>query len=264
MCAHYTIIPIIREGLLLDDRLTVTARTRWQGKSVTVTGRLTPGFIVENERVIVRVTEVEPVPGGTDSASVWIPVQDITSATRIVLRSCLWEIPAGQERNFVLRKLSISIGESITAGGHCVQLAREMPGTTALTFIIHVPLQDATDYLWNFRNACRYCHPRSMPWRPPETLTAMALLNAGHGTTDAPAATQVAGANDGARANAAHYANQLPLWLTTRLFWSVFLWQDERLLHTIQFSLPDKLHRLLQRRFRLRRVADQRSDAALL
>lgn len=192
--------------------------------------------MVENEQVVVQVTDISPMLEGADSASVWIPVTDIISATPIVLRSRVWEIPAGQEQEFVMRTLSIFVSEGIAAGGERVHLAREMPGTTALMFVIHVPLQDATDYLWNFGNACRYCRPNILPWQPPRPITA---------TVELDAAT---------RPNAAHYASQVPLWLTTRRFWSVFHWEDGRLLHTVQFSMADKLYRTLLRRFRMQVV----------
>lgn len=220
----------------MEDRLAVTARIRWRGEATSVVGRLAPGFTVANEQVVVRLTDVEPLLDGADGPAVWIPVSDIASPGAIVLRSHMWQIPAGQEREFVLRKLSITISAQIAAGGQWVHLAREMPGTTALIFITQVPLRDATNYLWDFSNSCRYCLSRSMPWYRPEPLTATAELN------------------DGSRTNAAHYASQLPLWLTTRQFWSVFHWEDDRLLHTVQFSLPDKLYRALLRRFRLRAV----------
>jgi len=198
-----------------------------------VSGRLTPGFIVENQRVMVKLTHVSPPPEGADGPELWIAATDVTSPRRLPLRSHLWELPAGQEREFVLRKLSIAVADCVAAGGRQVQLAREIPGTTALLFDVDVPLHDATSYLWNFAAAAGYCRGRSVPWQPAGPVTARAELD------------------DAARANAVHYASQLPLWLTSRQFWSVFQWENDRLVHIIQFSLPDKLHRALQRRFRL-------------
>lgn len=208
---------------------------------MSVTGRLAPGFTVENGHVLIRLTDVSPLPDGAERTSLWIPAADITAPDVLPLRSRLWELPAGQELDFVLRKLSIAAAECIQAGGHRVHLAREMPGATALVFTIRVPLPTATEYLWRFASACRYCRSRSVPWQPPAPVLAAAEL-------DEP------GRAGATRANAAHYASQLPLWLPTRQFWSVFQWRDGHLWHTLHFSLPDKLRRTLQRRFRLRQV----------
>src|SRR5690606_19057702 len=177
LCADCTIVPIIGEGFLLDDRLPVSARVRWRGRPMDVSGRLTPGFIVENQRVMVKLTHVSPPPEGADGPELWIAATDVTSPRRLPLRSHLWELPAGQEREFVLRKLSIAVADCVAAGGRQVQLAREIPGTTALLFDVDVPLHDATSYLWNFAAAAGYCRGRSVPWQPAGPVTARAELD---------------------------------------------------------------------------------------
>jgi hypothetical protein len=216
--------------------LPVTARTRWRGRPIEVSGRLEPGFIVENGRVMVKLTRVAPLPEGADAAALWVPMTDVDAADPLLLRSHLWEIPAGQERDFLLRKLSITMAECIAAGGRRVQLAREMPGTTALLFVIDVPLDDGAGYLWNFAAAVSHLAGRPVPWQPPAPVTAAAELD------------------EAARAGASHYASQLPLWLTTRQFWSAFVREGQRLVHVVQFSLPEKRHDALKRQFRLKDV----------
>lgn len=238
---------------------------------MSVTGRLAPGFLVENGHVIVQLTGVSPAgdplltgpsparesPRGVspppadlaasvDGNSLWVSAASVTSPDALLLRSRLWELPAGQEREFVLRRLSMAAGESIAEAGHEVYLAREMAGTMALVVVIDVPLATAPDYLWRLASACRHCRFRNVPWQPPRPVLASASLE--------PTSSNTTGRSDAVRANAAHYANQLPLWLPTRQFWSVFQWRDGHLFHTLQFSLPEKLRRTLTRRFRLRQA----------
>lgn len=190
--------------------------------------------MVENEEVIVRFEDATPTLAGADSADVWVPAASIVAPDVLELRAHIWELPAGSERELTVRRLSMAVAESVADGGVRVCLARETAGTIALIFVLDVPLHDAANYLWRFSSACRDLKPRRLPWHPPERMTHELHLDAA------------------SRANASHFANQLALWLPTRQFWSVFTWEKGRLVHTLQFSLPAKLMRLLQRRFRLR------------
>ena len=194
---------------------------------------------------------VSPPPAdlaaSVDGNSLWVSAAAVTSPDPLLLRSHLWEIPAGQEREFLLRKPEHRRGRDASpTAGRGVYLAREMAGTMALVVVIDVPLDTAPDYLWRLASACRHCRFRNVPWQPPRPVTASASLE--------PTSSNTTGRSDAARANAAHYANQLPLWLPTRQFWSVFQWRDGHLFHTLQFSLPEKLRRTLTRRFRLRQA----------
>jgi len=58
------------------------------------------------------------------------------------------------------------------------------------------------------------------------------------------------------RASAAHHVGQLPLYLSTQQYWSVFRWEGQRLVHILQFSLEEKLRRTLETRFGLKPAAD--------
>lgn len=261
-----------------DDAHFVRARPWRRGHEQTIHGTLAPGFLIANGQVLVKLLDVQPPSEGYDDADVWVPATaletpgtggtrqseqpDVTrpiegsggsggqpskdrglgakepsehlgEAAAFVLRSSIHEIPAGQARDYALRTLSLTLSEFVGAHGTNIFLAPGMAGMHELSLAIDVPVSEGTDYLWKFQLATRPCKTRSAMWAPPPPPLAEAVLRQRD------------------RANAAHYTGQLPLWLTTRQFWSVFQWRDGRLQHVVQFSLPDKLQRMLIRRFRM-------------
>lgn len=216
---------------------TFTARIQWAGRPETVTGVRAPGFLVENGRVLVRLEQATPLPEGFNGTALWVPAAGVEEPADFTLRSQLCAIPAGQERDYALRTLVLNLAGPVR--DHClrIELAAGMPQFLELTFAIRVPEEAATRYLWDLAVACRLCQARPLQWHPPGRVLAAAEP----GTKE--------------RAAAAHYVGQLPLWLTTQQFWSVFRWQDGALVHIVQFTLEERLRRTLLSRFGLEAVA---------
>lgn len=202
----------------------------------------------------------------------------------LLLRSSMHELPAGQSRDYALRTLSVTLSQFVAEGGRRISLSPSVADMIEWHIVIDVPVrpeaapgdigdgtrqgasrawtgsdlspQDAlppgtdidlsaegglsmetgVDYLWKFHMATRPGTARRAMWSPPAPAFAERNLDPED------------------RARAAHYVGQLPLWLTTRRFWSVYRWHDNRLQHIVQFSLPASLRRALTRRFRLHTV----------
>ncbi|MBO8140704.1 MAG: hypothetical protein H0Z37_00815 [Firmicutes bacterium] len=211
----------------------ITARIRWRGHPYTITGRLVPSFLVENGRVVVLLDQVDPVPPGMDGSRLWVAAADVAKPHELDLRSRIWELPGGPEKDRAARTVAVALSERVRGHGIEIRLGRDRPSGVELVFAMDVPLDGAVDYLWGFQAACRYCTFRELRWRPPAVHLASAQL-------DAPR-----------RARAAHSAAQLPLWLTSRQFWSAFRWESGRLVHIVQFSLDERLRRTVQARFHL-------------
>ncbi|HLT57185.1 MAG: hypothetical protein LOD91_08405 [Limnochordales bacterium] len=212
---------------------TFTARIQWAGRPQTVTGVRAPDFLVENGRVLVRLEQVSPALEGLDGTALWVPAAQVETPKAFTLRSHLCAIPTGQERDYALRTLVLNLTRYVR--DHClrIELATGMAQFLELSFTIRVPPETATEYLWELAMACRHCQTRPLQWHAPGRVVA----------ARAPGAKE--------RATAAHYVGQLPLWLTTQQFWSVFRWDGEGLAHIVQFSLEERLRRTLQTRFGL-------------
>ena len=221
------------EATALTSTGTFTARIRWAGRPQSVTGVPAPDFLVENGRVLVRLQQVSPPLEGLNGTALWVPASDVEEPAAFTLRSHLCAIPAGQERDYALRTLILNLTRHVR--DHCrrIELAAGVPQFVELVFTIRVPLEAATEYLWDLAVACRHCQARPLAWRPPARV--LAALE--------PGAKE--------RATAAHYVGQLPLWLTTQQFWSVFRWEGGALVHIVQFTLEEKQRRTLQARFGL-------------
>lgn len=201
--------------------------------------------------MFLKLLQVQPPLPGDECEDVWVEadkVQNVDSppeeaglpGSPIILRSSLHQLPADQTRDYALRTLSVALSQLVAEQGSSLSLALGMADMIELSVTNDVPVHrhpsessEATDYLWRFRLATRLGPTERTLWTPPPTPFAHKSLR------------------PRSRAHAAHHIGQLPLWLTTRRFWSVFHWWDDRLQHTVQFSLPAKLRRTLLRRFRL-------------
>lgn len=189
--------------------------------------------MIVNGQVMAKLLDVQPTLEGNDDADIWVPAQALGS---VVLRSDIREIPAGQARDYALRTLSLTLSQFVGAYGVHIALSPGVADMHELTLTMDVPVPDGTDYLWKFQLATRQCRTHPAVWNAPSAPVAEASLH------------------ERDRPNAAHYTGQLPLWLTTRRFWSVFRWHAGGLQHVVQFSLPDKLQRALIRRFRMQSI----------
>jgi len=217
----------------LSQDQTYTARIQWCGRPQTVQGALAPGFLVENGRVLVRLEQVSPHLDGMAGTGLWVPAADLETRAPVTLRSQLCAIPAGQEREYALRTLILPFTRYVR--DHClrIELAAGLPHFVELSLSVAVPLASATEYLWDLAVAGRLGQSRILQWQPPRQV--LAALDPGPKE----------------RATAAHYVGQIPLWLTTQQYWSVFRWDGQRLVHVVQFSLEERLRRTLQSRFGL-------------
>ena len=222
----------------MTEPQTFTARVQWGGRQLTVSGVLAPTFLVENGRVLVRLEQVSPQPEGLAGTSLWVPAGQVEAPGGFTLRSHLCAIPAGQERDYALRTLILPVTRYVR--DHClrIELWAGLPRFVELSLAIAVPLEQATEYLWDLAVAGRLGQSRPLQWQPPRQLLAAAE----------PGPKE--------RASAAHYVGQLPLYLSTQQYWSVFRWEGQRLVHILQFSLEDKLRRTLETRLGLKPVND--------
>lgn len=177
-------------------------------------------------------TDSRPVTG---AAAARFDVDGVPRPT-LLLRSTMHELPGDQTRDYALRTLSVTLSQFVGDHGTRISLAPGPADMLEFTLVLEVPPAKGTDYLWRFRQATRPGTSAKTMWTPPAAPFAEAML---------------AGRD---RAHAAHYVGQLPLWLTTRRFWSVFRRREGRLEHVVQFTLPEKLRRTLVRRFRLETV----------
>jgi len=217
---------------------TVTARLQWAGREYTVAGVLAPTFLVENGRVLVRLDQVSPQLDGLTGTSLWVPAGQVEAPGGLTLRSHLCSIPPGQERDYALRTLILPVTRYVR--DHClrIELWAGLPRFVELSLAIAVPTEHATEYLWDLAVAGRLGQSRPLQWQPPRQLLAAAEPDPKE------------------RASAAHYVGQLPLYLSTQQYWSVFRWDGQRLVHILQFSLEDKLRRTLETRLGLKPVND--------
>lgn len=248
----------------------VRGRLPWRGELRTVEGVLDPDFLIADGRVLVRIRRLDPPLPGGDATEAWVEAGTVATTPEptpprqpaLLLRSAMHELPADQTRDYALRTLSVTLSQFVAEGGTYMSLSPGGSGTVELSLEIAIPPSEGTDYLWRFRQATRPGRTKSALWMPPPAPFAEAVLASrsrigaaepGRGSL---ARSDVSN-NPGRtvdRAHAAHYVGQLPLWLTTRRFWSVFVWRDGELLHLVQFTLPEKLRRTFVRRFRLEMI----------
>lgn len=216
----------------------VKARVERRGHVISVTGRLTDEFLIENGRLWVRLEGIASGAGdgggGDDGAmarSLWVEAAGLDTRIPLVLRSEIWQIPGGQERDATLRSLTVVLSELLARYAHRIDLARGAPGVVELLFYNEIPLEEGVSYLTAFAPVRLRCAPRRVPWRPPDLVTA----------TRFPAP----------REKYHSHLSHLPLWLDASALWSVHLYDAGALLHAVQFSLDQRFQRSLVSRFRL-------------
>lgn len=235
------------------------------GRLFEITGKLTGTFLIENGRVLVRLNDVAPFKADDDQAarkercdrdepservewdalgerggqsdwgSLWVDARSLKALQAIVLRSEIWEIPDGQERDVVLRSLSVALADQVSRHSYRIDLAKEHPGILELLFYNEVVLEQGPAYQASFAPIRLRCRPRPLPWRPPTHIVA----------------SKTPTGKDRYQSHVGH----LPLWLEASKLWSAYLWHEGRLIHVLQFSLHERLRRTLETRFRMKPAA---------
>ena len=89
----------------LFDRGLVAADVVWGGRRRPVQGRFHGQYVLENGRLHVKLEGVDAGAAGEPGPSLWVPAEAVTRPDPLVLRSEIWELPAGTERDFVLRSV---------------------------------------------------------------------------------------------------------------------------------------------------------------
>jgi|GEM_PF-2312262 len=253
----------------MTEEAGVSALIERGGRRVAVTGKLTGAFLLENGslRVLLKdVSEAPPherhtppdhattkdspardrndpdfhgVPGDVPdsvekSRAVWVDAHALCAPQPLLLRSELWDIPSGAERDVTLRSLTVVLAEHVSRYSHRIVLAKEQPGLVELVFYNDVPFAEGASYQASFAPVRLRCNPRAVPWRPPEPV--------------------VASRGPSGKARDHSHISHLPLWLEGSALWSIYLLESGRLLHGIQFSLDERHERRLISRFRLTRT----------
>lgn len=205
------------------------------GRRRPVQGRFHGQYVVENGRLHVKLEGIDAGAPGEPGPSLWVPGEGITRPDPLVLRSEIWELPAGTERDFVLRSVTLTFSDQMRECGAAVELGRQWPGAVELVFTMEVPLERAVDVMAALLPLRQRLGPRPSPRRAPRDIIAGRTLT------------------EQGRAGAAYQLSHLPAWVESRHFWSEFAWSAARgrLLHTVQFSLPERHQRAVGQRFRL-------------
>src|SRR5690606_41572262 len=102
--------------------------------------------------VLVRLEQVSPQPEGLAGTSLWVPAGQVEAPGGFTLRSHLCAIPAGQERDYALRTLILPVSRYVRDYCLRIELWAGLPRFVELSFAIHVPLEQATEYLWDLRS----------------------------------------------------------------------------------------------------------------
>lgn len=215
----------------MEDGTRVKALLRRNQGAVEVSGRLGP-FLIENGRLRVRLDRIEPetVP----EREAWFDAGEILAPDPLVLRSEIWEVPSGPERDVILRSLTVTLSEHLYRFGSRIELARGQAGIVELLFYHRVPLAEGAAYQAGYASVRLRCRPRPVPWRPPKPILASKSLAAGE----------------------RHHSHisHLPLWLEANALWSVYILERGELFHALQFSLDERHQGSLISRFRLKRA----------
>lgn len=224
------------------DQGLVAADVVWGGRRRSVQGRFHGQYVLENGRLHVKLEGVDGGASDGPGPSLWVAAGGIIRPDPLVLRSEIWELPAGTERDFVLRSVTLALSDQMRECGAAVELGRQWPGAVELVLTMDVPLERAVDYMAALLPLRQRLGPRPSPRRAPRDMIAGRLLT------------------EQGRAGAAYQLSHLPGWVESRHFWSEFAWSAGRgrLLHTVQFSLPDRHQRAVGQRFRL--AADYRGE----
>lgn len=214
----------------------VRAAVPWGGRIYELDGRLSGDFIFENGEIHLRITDLSGAPDGLGSFSLWVSGRDITGPDGIILRSERWEVPAGADRDLVLRSLVHTLSDSFRTSGDGLELGRQFEGSLELLVRLEVPLDQGVEYLSTLLPLRQRCEARPALWHAPTEILRTR-----------PFAEEE-------RAAAAYHLSHLPGWLESRQLWSVFRWSPAqgRLFHMVQFSVPERFRRAVEQRFRLK------------
>lgn len=200
--------------------------------------KLFDGFLIENERVLVKVQAVaggEPHGGPAEFREpFWVDARLLKTEEALVLRSEMWEIADGPDREALLRALAVVLARQDSFHSYRIDLARHVPGDVELLFYNAIAPDEAVAYQASLAPIRLRCHPRPLPWQPPVHLLS----------------SRTAPAKERYESHVGH----LPLWLESRRLWSVYLWDQGRLLHVFQFSLNQRLRSAIEARFKLKPV----------
>lgn len=222
------------------ERQSVEIVLEQDGRSLQGRAILSDGFLIENERVLVKVRElvVEESNGGESSDQLetpfWIDVRDLKVDEPLVLRSEMWEIADGPDREGLLRSLAIVLARQSSFQSYRIDLARQFPGDVELLFYNAIVPDEGAAYQASLAPIRLRCNPRPLPWRPPAELLS----------------SRTAPAKERYESHVSH----LPLWLQSTRLWSVYLWDQGRFLHVLQFSLNQRLRPVIESRFKLKPV----------
>lgn len=225
----------------MDRKHEVLVEIERDGQLITALGFFTGSFIIENGRLLVPLTGLHP-PSNSQSndtpvadvgdEDLWVDVRQIKSSKPIVLRSELWEVPGGQTRDVMLRSLAHTLGEQFSRHAHRIDLAKELPGYVELIFFTHIPLSEGAAYQAKYAPIRLRLNPRTLPWKLPENKLVSAKPK-GNVRYDS-------------------HIGHLPLWLDGTHLWSAYIWDGERLVHALQFSLKERFRRTLVYRFKMK------------
>lgn len=222
------------------------SRGRGEAREAWYSGRL----VIENGDVMLQVaawTEIPapPAPGKSVAAAeghgadgdqagaapdgrslrirglYWVCARQVLEPPRFAVRSEVWQLPEGPDRDFFLRQVSARLATCLRNWGGRVELGRGERGMVELAFMIPVPLNESVDYMSLWLPIRQRCRCPSILWSPPEVLSSR---------TPSP--------EDWSRI--AYQASQLPSWFRGFCFWSVLLWQEGALWHRLQFSLQER------------------------
>ena len=230
------------DGVCTDRRGGHRARS---GRRFEVAGTLPQGFVIENERVLVKLQDVSPlrendegpVDGAyTDLDSAWVDIRELKAPETLVLRSEVWEIPDDKDREVLLRSLAITLARQASFQSHRIDLARQFPDSVELLFYNAIAPEQGAAYQASFAGIRIRCHPRPLPWLPPTQI--------------------IASKTSPGKERYESHVGHLPLWLQSRRLWSAYLWDRGRFLHVLQFSLSERLRSTIVSRFKLTPVEE--------
>src|SRR5690606_20631571 len=183
-----------------------------EGSPVRGAATLLEGFVVANDRVLVKVRQLTMQE--SEGAAKWVDLRHVKGPSPLVLRSEMWEIPDGQDREALLRSLAVILARQGSFHSYKIDLAHQLPGDVELLFYNEIPPSEGAAYQAELAPIRLRCHPRSLPWRPPTKLLSSRL------------------AREKERYDS--HISHLPLWLESRRLWSVYLWDEGRFLHVLQ------------------------------
>lgn len=229
--------PLVGELPVEVNPATVDASIGWLRGIVQVRGTLQNGFAPEGDRLLVELHPLQIKPADWEGDSLWV---DLTSlqATNLIIRSDVWEFPAGEGRDYALRTFLFAFCNWLRTGCDRVEMtgnsAEHATDTVELAFWISVPIPQAFAYLQQMRAARGEVSVRPLAY--PERYQWQWQYR--------PEQRELA--------QFAHNASHLSHLFIGSLIWSYFRWLDHRLYHVVQFSIERKHEKTLVHSFKLR------------